>query len=113
MLVIFRVAQSHRHIQAAQVAAGFDAERARMELVQGQAFRSLINLCLSRSRALFLTGASNEVASDDQLTQADAKRFDNHGKSLMGKLRRGAAYLKLVGEKKPAMNAGFFCACIT
>ena len=113
LFVVLGITQGHRYVQAAQGAAGFDAERARVELVQGQVFCSLIYLCLGSSRALFFAGAGNEIASDDQLTQADAKRFDNHGKSLMGKLRRGAAYLKLVGEKKPAMNAGFFCACIT
>jgi len=85
LLVVLRVTQGHRHIQAAQGAAGFYTERAGMELIQGQALGSLVDLSLSGGRALLFAWTGHEIASDDELTQAYAKRFDKHSKSLMGK----------------------------
>lgn len=85
LLIVFRISQGHWHIQAAQGAARLDAKRARVELVQGQALGGLINLRLSGGRALFFAGAGQEIASDNQLTQAYAERFDKHSNSLMGK----------------------------
>ena len=85
LLVVLGITQSYRHIQAAQRAAGFYTERAGVELVQGQTLCSLINLRLCGSWALFFARAGNKIASDDELTQAYAKRFDKHSKSLMGK----------------------------
>ena len=73
------------HVQATQGAARLDAKRARVELVQGQALGGLINLRLSGGRALFFAGAGQEIASDNQLTQAYAERFDKHSNSLIGK----------------------------
>lgn len=49
-----------------------------MELVQGQVLGGLFDLGLSRGGALLLAWAGDEVDEDDELAQADSKRFDDH-----------------------------------
>jgi hypothetical protein len=41
-------------------------------------------LSLSNARALLLARTGDEVDEDDELAQADSKRFDQHSKSLIG-----------------------------
>ncbi|CAI8962556.1 Type VI secretion system tip protein VgrG [Pseudomonas sp. IT-P100] len=85
LLVVLRITQRHWHVQATQGAAGFHAERAGVELIQGQAFGSRFDLGLSSSGALLLAGAGDEIDEDDQLAKADTKRFYEHGISLTGR----------------------------
>ncbi|MFD2883120.1 hypothetical protein ACFS4T_10555 [Pseudomonas lini] len=55
-----------------------------MELIQGQVFGGGFDLSLSGGGALLLAWTSDEVDEDDQLAEADTKRFNEHGISLTG-----------------------------
>ncbi|CAI8765433.1 hypothetical protein EMIT093MI4_170097 [Pseudomonas sp. IT-93MI4] len=85
-----------------------------MELIQGQAFGGGVDLRLYLGRALFLARAGDEVNEDDQLAKADTKRFYEHVESLTVQREKGAQLTRFfTGEKKPAINAGFFLQPIT
>lgn len=90
LFVVLRIAQRNRHIQAAQGAAGFHAERAGVELIQGQVPGGGVDLGLNLGRALLLARAGDEVDEDDQLAKADTKRFYEHGTSLTVGIDKGA-----------------------
>ena len=72
--IILGITQLHRQVEAVQGAPDLDAERAGVELIQGQAFCSNVDLGLSFGRALFLAWTGDEVDEDDQLAKADLER---------------------------------------
>jgi len=114
VLVVLRVFQRHRHIQAMQGAAGFHAERAGVELIKCQIFRGRVDLRLSSGGAFLLGRPSDEIDEDNQLAEADTKRFDEHVESLTVQMKKGAQLTRFfTGEKKPAINAGSFLLRIT
>jgi riboflavin synthase len=97
-----------------QCTAGFHAERARVKLIQRQIFRGSVYLSLSGGGAFFLARAGDEVDEDNQLAEADTKRFDEHVESLTVLIKKGAQLTRFfTGEKKPAINAGSFLLRIT
>ncbi|MCP1475309.1 hypothetical protein ABIA54_000597 [Pseudomonas sp. EB276 TE3739] len=112
--VVLRVFQRYRHVQAMQGAAGFHAERAGVELVQRKIFRGRVDLSLSSGGAFLLARAGNEIGENNQLAEADTKRFDEHVESLTVQMKKGAQLTRFfTGEKKPAINAGSFLLRIT
>ncbi len=86
--VVLRIAQCHRHVEPVQGAAGLDAERAGMELVQRQAFGLLLDLGLGGGVTLALGRAADPVAEHDELAEADPQGFDDHGLLLSLGARR-------------------------
>jgi len=97
-----------------QGAAGLHTKRAGVELIQSQILGGGVDLRLSGGGALFLARAGDEVGEDNQLAEADTKRFDEHVESLTVRIKKGAQLTRFfTGEKKPAINAGSFLSRIT
>ncbi|MNC73127.1 hypothetical protein D3C75_1242750 [compost metagenome] len=71
-----------------------------MELIQGQALGCLFHLALRCGAAFLLARAGNEIEEDDELAQANAQCFDDHG-------------LILRTIKNRPVQAGFFRKPIT
>ncbi|MCY1460988.1 hypothetical protein D9M71_785980 [compost metagenome] len=83
-----------------QGAARLHAERAGVELIQGQALGRLFNLVLGCRATFLLARAGDEINEDNELAQANAQCFDDHD-------------LILRTIKNRPVQAGFFKGPIT
>ena len=113
LFVVLCVAQRHRHVEAAQGAAGFYAKRAGVELIQGQVLGGGIDLSLDGGGALLLAGAGEEVDEDNDLAEADSKGFDEHDGGLTGQGLRGRSLPDFSGAKKNRRSMPVFLGRIT